>query len=477
MPLKYQRRTSAQYTSGYSSDQLDVVDVIQKTLEAAHALESASPSLEAFVILDDADILQQAQASARRYASNKTLGPLDGVPIAIKDEFDIQGYPTAAGTQFMGAKVARADCTMVDRLRQAGAIIFGKTSMHEIGLGGTGINPQHLSARNPYDLSRFTGGSSSGSGAVVAAGLCPITLGSDAGGSIRIPAALCGVYGLKPTYGRIPTTGGSLLCWTLDHTGPLGASVQDLANFLDATAGADQHDDASRQAPTYYPIETIEPMSLDKCTFAYCKAMASDAKPAVRKAFFAALETLSEAGADIEEVSLDWAQYIQQVGYITMASEAAASQREWLQSHRHQYNMDTRLLLAVGERISAAEYLHAQRVRTLIRRMFSQVLDSHDAFLTPTCGDVAQPISAAALDTGEVNPEINEEVSRFTFAGNITGFPAVTLPLAQCPQTKMPIGLQVMSEPWTEHRLLRCAQAIDDHLPGVAQPSTFVEIF
>jgi Asp-tRNA(Asn)/Glu-tRNA(Gln) amidotransferase A subunit family amidase len=157
------------------------------------------------------------------------LGPLDGVPIAVKDELDQVPYATTAGTRFLGREPASSDATVVARLRSAGALLVGKTNMHEVGLGITGVNPHHGTSRNPYDPARITGGSSSGSAAAVAAGLCPIAVSADAGGSIRIPAALCGVVGLKPTFGRMSERGAAALCWSLAHIGVIGASSADVA--------------------------------------------------------------------------------------------------------------------------------------------------------------------------------------------------------------------------------------------------------
>lgn len=470
----FKRLTSADYIDAYTRGVCTPTQALAQVVAEAWRLEREAQPLEGFVILDHDDIKRQAAASTQRWASGKQLGHLDGVPVAVKDEFDIVGYPTAAGTRFKGKQVAKKDCTMVDRLRRAGAILLGKTSMHEIGIGGTGINPGHLSARNPYDTSRFSGGSSSGSGVVVSAGLCPVAIGSDAGGSIRIPAAICGVYGLKPTYGRVPTTGGALLAWTLDHAGPLGASLQDLALFMDITAGADEHDVASRQAQPYKPIGALKGKPVEQLRLAWSRAAADAASPPIRDAFYQALETLREAGAHLEEVQLEWGPQIQPVGYVTLVSEGAASQREWLASSRELYNVDTRMVLAIGERISATEYLHAQRVRELIRQMFARHLQDHDAFLSPTTGCTGQPISAAALDVGEVNSEVNAAVSCFTFAGNLTGYPAVTIPLGQ-DRDGMPMGLQLMSRPWTERNLLNVATTIDPLLPGVSQPRAYAQ--
>lgn len=463
------RATCADYHAAYSSGALDPVTVARAALAIA---EQAQPELSGFVALDHADVLTQAAASAARWRAGAPLGQLDGVPIPIKDAFNVRGYPTTDGTTFMASGPAQADATLVARLRDAGAIIFGKASLHEIGLGGTGINPRHVTARNPYATDHFTGGSSSGSGALVSAGVAPVALGSDAGGSIRIPAALCGVYGLKPTYGRIPTTGGALLCWSLDHVGPIGASLDDLAAFLDATAGRDPADPATATAPDYEKIGAVTPVeTLRGLRLAWCPGLVEACAPATRAAWRIQLELLREAGVWLVEVALPHAHLHQPVGYVTMAAEAAASQSDWLKDHRDSYALDTRMLLAVGERVSAVEYLRAQQVRRQIADGLGELTSRCDAYISPTTGGPARAISAAALAGGEVNSEINAEVSRFTFLANLTGFPALSLPAGQI--AGLPVGLQITCSPWSESRLLSIGAAIDAILPTLHQPSIF----
>jgi Asp-tRNA(Asn)/Glu-tRNA(Gln) amidotransferase A subunit family amidase len=462
-----QRPTCADYTRAYGEGAIGPAQVIEAALEGA---EQAQYALSAFVALDHDDARAQAAASQARWEAGAPLGPLDGVPIPIKDAFDVRGYATTDGTTFMGNGPVRADATLVARLRAAGAIIFGKASLHEIGLGGTGINPRHITARNPYAQNRFTGGSSSGSGAIVAAGLAPLALGSDAGGSIRIPAALCGVYGLKPTYGRIPTTGGALLCWSLDHVGPLATSLDDLALFLDATAGHDGIDPVSANTPAHRPLRHISGLETPAALrLAWAPALVEAAPPAIRAAFRLQLEALRAAGVQLTEITFAQGHLHQPVGYITMASEAAASQSDWLRTHRAEYALDTRMLLAVGEQVSAVEYLRAQQVRRLIAEELGELCARFDGYISPTTGCTAGVISAAALAAGEVHAEINAEVSRFTFLANLTGFPALSLPVAHI--NGLPIGLQITCSPWAEARLLAIGHTLDPLFAPLAAPS------
>jgi Asp-tRNA(Asn)/Glu-tRNA(Gln) amidotransferase A subunit family amidase len=467
--------TARDYAKQYRDGERSPEDVVEAAIAAVRLSDQQEMPLGAFVVLDEADVRRQAAESARRIERGEARSLLDGVPVAIKDEFDVEGFATTAGTIFRGKKKAKADAAVVERLREAGAVIFGKTAMHEIGFGGTGINPKHITARNPHDLNRAPGGSSSGSAAAVAAGLCPIALGSDAGGSVRIPAAFSGIYGLKPTYGRIPTTGGALLAWSLDHLGPLAASVDDLAIFYDLTAGAHPSDEETHGQPAPDLVGELDPPDMSDLRIAWTPEMGEDALGPVKHSFLKALGALRREGAVVDERSIAHIAQAQRVGYVTMAAEAAATQRDWLVDHRADYNWDTRLLLAVGERISTQEYLHAQRVRTIVCREFAKVFEDYDFFVTPTTGMVAPEITDAAMEAGEVNSKINAYVSRYTFLGNVSGYPAVSVPCGVDSQG-LPIGLMIYAAPWKERELLNAAAAIDQVVDGVGRPSLFFEV-
>jgi Asp-tRNA(Asn)/Glu-tRNA(Gln) amidotransferase A subunit family amidase len=462
----WRRPTAQDYVTAYREGRTTPLEVAEQLLAQVAAADAARPALDAFVEVHRDAVLADADASTARWKAEASIGPLDGVPVPVKDEFDVQGYRTRAGTTFRGARVARRDSTVVERLRSAGAVIFGKTAMTEIGLGGSGINPGGLTPANPYDPDRFTGGSSSGSAAAVSSGIAPLAVGSDAGGSVRMPAALCGVYGFKPTFGRIPTAGGALLAWTLDHIGPLGASVEDLAAFFEATAGPSPSERGTQFSGPPQPLG--EPPALETLRFAWCPAFADDADPEVRDSFHDALDRLRDAGAEVDEIDLEWVEWIQRVGYVTIVAEAAASQRDFLAEHRSEYNLDTRLLLAVAERFTAAEYLHAQRVRTLIREELAEVLASYDAFLNPTLACVAQPITDAARKSGEVNSVVNSAVSRYTFAGTLTGFPGITLPCRFA--DGLPVGLHFTAAANADETLLGVAKSVDAVLPEPPVP-------
>lgn len=462
------RPTCRDYVDAYASGRCNPLEVAESLMEAIDA-STRDDSLNAFVEWHRSDVYTMAEASRARYRAQEPLSPLDGVPVAIKDEVDMRGYRTRAGTTFRGREVAAEDSTAVRRLRQAGALLIGKTHMTEIGMGGTGLNPHYDTPRNPHAPDRLTGGSSSGSAAAVAAGLCPVALGSDAGGSIRMPAAICGVYGFKPTYGRIPTTGGALLSWSLDHLGPLGASVDDLQAFYAITAGPDDVDESSWAAPKENRSGRVP--RVQDLSFAWCPAWVEGVDDDVMQTFEAALDTLRDHGAHVEEVELEWHASVRKVGYVTFCVEAAATQHDWLKTHRDAYNMDTRLLLAIGARVSGVEYLQAQRVRTLIRQEFARVCSRFDALLHPTLASVA-PRFDSAKHHAIVDTELNAKVAHFTFAGTLTGFPSLSLPCG-VGADDLPVGLHLMSAPWTDSTLLNVATAVDQIMPPLSKPTVW----
>lgn len=239
-PDSFRYRTIDDYARMYRNGETDPVQTAQTLIRMIEASNSGETPLNAVIKFNSDDILSQAEESLKRYERGNPLGILDGVPIAVKDEIDQKGYTTGVGTSFLGGQTAESDAEIVARLRKSGALLFGKTNMHEIGIGVTGLNPHFGVVRNPHNHRNYTGGSSSGSAAAVAAGLCPGAVGADGGGSIRIPAALCGVTGLKPTYARISEHGAAPLCWSIAHVGPIGATVRDTAIMYAVMAGKDE---------------------------------------------------------------------------------------------------------------------------------------------------------------------------------------------------------------------------------------------
>ncbi|MBN2361412.1 MAG: amidase [Deltaproteobacteria bacterium] len=451
--------TAADLAAAYRSGHATPSQVAERVAEVVDDSERCDPPLRLFIARDQEAVLRQAAASSERFRQGAPLGPLDGVPVAVKDEIDVAGYPTTLGTSFQGSAPAAADATAVARLRAAGAVVIGKTNMHEIGIGVTGVNPHHGAARNPYRLDRVTGGSSSGSAAAVAAGLCPLALGADGGGSIRIPAALCGVVGLKPTFGRVSEHGAAPLCWSVAHLGPIGASARDVALGYALIAGPDGADAGSLQQPPV-ELDRFDDGDLSSLTVGIFAPWFEDADAAVVEAGRRLLDGLAALGLGRREVEIEDLDLFQLAHLVTIVSEMLESQRPHLAQHRARYGGDVRLNLALAEGLTATDYVRAQRLRTRACRNLLAALANADLLLTPATAGVAPPIHPAALACGESNLTGLNRLMRFAAIGNLTGLPAITFP-AGYTVDGLPIGYQLIGRPWSEGLLLRVANAIE----------------
>ncbi len=441
----------------YLDGKVDPVAVADAVIE--HIRETEKASMAIFIAYDPDLIMEQARASAERYAKGEPLGPLDGIPVAVKDELDLAPYPTTVGTRFLGKAPAEGDATAVARLRAQGAVLLGKVNMHEMGLGVTGMNTVYGPARNPYDPARHTGGSSSGSAAAVAAGLCPVAVGADAGGSIRIPSALCGVVGLKPTFGRVSEHGAASLVWSIAHVGPIGGTVEDVAVAYGAMAGPDRNDSLSTLQPRVR-LPSLERQDLAGLTFGVYWPWFEDAEPRIVASCKAALEIIQERGGKIREIEIPDLKLLRAVHLVTVVSEMAGAHLSLYRAHRKEYGLDTRMNLALARILKAYDYIHAARHRTRICANFDAALSEVDVILTPTTGVTAPIIPSDALETGESNLELTGQIMRFVAGPNLTGYPALTMPVGY-DDRGLPVGLQLMGRAWEEHLLLEVAAVLE----------------
>ncbi len=457
------------YADAYASGRTTPLDVAQRMLSATAESERREPPLRVFIKQSQRDVLEQAEASATRHAEGKPLSRLDGVPVAVKDEVDQRGYPTSVGTRFLGHREpAKVDAAAVARLREAGALLIGKTNMQEIGLGVTGINPHHGAARNPYNPGHMTGGSSSGTGVAVAAGLCPVALGADGGGSVRIPSTLCGVTGIKGTYGRVSEVGAAALCWSVAHIGPLAGSVSDAAFALELMAGEDPADPTTLNQPPLSLAELVAAgadaarESISGLRVGWCEHWAQRADPAMREACEAAMSRLEALGAVRVPVEIRHLEHHAPVQYLTIGVELAAAQYEHRREHQRDYGADTRLLLEMASQVPAVDYVRAQRLRTLIHdelvRLFIGA-ESIDVLATPAAAGAAPPIPPDALKAGLSDDAVLEANTAFSFAANLSGQPAMSLPVGY--EGGLPLGLQLIAAHWDEATMVRVALAVE----------------
>ena len=400
-------------------------------------------------------------AARRREAAGRPegRGPLHGVPMAFKDLCFIQGLPTSCGTRTARYFTAEHDCTAVARLVGAGAVTLGKLNMTELAMGALGDNPHHGHARNPWNPERCTGGSSSGSGVAVAAGLAYGAIGTDTGGSIRLPAAACGVTGLKPTYGRVSRAGGMALSWSNDHLGPMARTAQDCALMLQAMAGADPLDATAspRPVPDYLAaLDTpVGPLRVGVPENFFFQGIDPEMEAGVR----AAVATFASLGARVTEVRLPDPQVMNDVTSIISRSESAALHAGLLREKPHELAAFTRARLELGLRVPAYDYLQALRLRARLARAFSRdVWAEVDVLAVPVIPEPAPPLTSALEGPLEEIIVRQGRFSRLTRPFNGLGLPALSLPCGFS-RGGLPLAFQLVGRPFDEATVLRLGHA------------------
>ena len=431
--------------------------VTERALEHARALAARSPSLGPLCGYDDERARVAAAESARRFAEGTERSELEGVPIAVKEEVDTAGFVTRMGSLCLRRSPAQSDCVAVARLRAAGAIVIGQTPMTEFGLSPLGGNAQRDMPRNPHDPGRLPGGSSSGSAVSVATGTTPLALGCDGGGSIRIPAALCGVFGLKPTYGRVPATGHGLPGATsVVHLGPIGASARDLAAFLEYASGPDAGDPSSLVAPPFAKGEFTAALArgVRGLRIGIVETDWNDLADDIAGPARQALDALEREGAVIQRVRVDLARHAAAIGYLTIGVEAFAAMGEIRAKHMDELGQDMQLFLAGLETFRPDDYVDAQRVRSALRAELAAVLREVDVLALPATAVSAPPITDAEARSGFIDPPMLDAMCRFAFLANVTGVPAGVAPVGK-DRLGLPVGLQILGDAWDEACVLQ----------------------
>lgn len=464
--------TALDYAQKYAKVEITPLEVAEQVIRNIKSSEQGEEPLRTFVALNRDDLFSQAEASSRRIKEGKRLSPIDGVPVAIKDEIDMLPFPTTVGTAFLGKQPAKEDSTVAARLRAAGALLVGKTNMHEIGIAPNGMNVHHGTVRNPFDRSNDTGGSSSGSAAAVSAGIVPIAIGADGGGSIRIPATLCGVVGLKPTFGRVSEFGAAPLCWSVAHLGPLTSSVYDAALVYSIIAGPDPKDPNSLVQPLV-TLKGWNKPDLEGLRFGIYPEWNEHSDTDVVLVFKEMLSKLEKRGAKIFEIEIPELDEMRISHAITILSEMAMCMREY-KAQRKEMAEAVRLSLVLGEEMSSNDYLQAQRYRTRAMAAFDQLFTKVDVILSPGTAKSAQPFPLVNPSQGWSDLSIDTEYMRYVYAGNLTGLPAISFP-AGYDSRGMPVGMQAMAKHWQEHILFRVAynaeQVMERRAPANFYPS------
>jgi Asp-tRNA(Asn)/Glu-tRNA(Gln) amidotransferase A subunit family amidase len=447
--------TAADYSRVYRTGQRSPESVAQHFLAQHKASDAGDRPIRAFIAVRQDDLEAQAAASGARWKSGRPLGPWDGVPVAIKDEFDVAGYPLTVGTRVLAGPPAKRDATIVARLRAAGALIVGKANMHELGINITGLNPHYGTTRNPYDDSRHTGGSSSGPAAAVASGLVPVAIGADGGGSIRIPSSFCGLVGIKPTFGRVSEHGAAPLVWSVAFAGPIASSVRDCASAYALIAGDDANDPNSRGHPSV-SVDVTVPRSLRGLRIGVYREWFRHATAEVVASNEAMLAEFVKAGAELVDVSIPELD-LQRVAHVAaICGEMAAAVAHVYPSRKSEFGLDARTNLANAFSFSAAELVTAARMRTRAMAHWRSVLRDVHVVATPATACVAPRIMPSSMPKGGSDLSMTFEAMRFVFPSNLTGHPAISFP-AGYDRAGLPVGMQVIGRPWSERLLFRIA--------------------
>ena len=447
---------SAWELSGLIRDgQVSPLDVVEACLAR---IEETEPTLNSFITL----LPEQARAAARRaeqeIGRGNYRGPLHGIPVGLKDLFNTAGVRTTSGTRIYDTYAPAEDCTVAARFSQAGAILLGKLNMHPLAFGPTGENGDYGHMHNPWNPERITGGSSGGSGSAASAGQCHITMGSDTGGSVRIPAALCGIVGLKPTYGRVSRAGLTPLSWCLDHPGPMVRTVEDAALTMNVIAGHDPRDAATANVPVpdYTAALTgdVRGLRIGVVKEYFETELDSGVADLVQRA----IAELGELGAEIVEVSLPLYEYAQPISNAILSAEATAAHRDVLLSDGDKLYPQVRDRLEEGLSISAAEYLRAQQARQVFCAQVDDLLREVDLLAGPVEPVTAPAILERRIDVGGESLPAVPLLTKYTRVYNITGSPAISVPCGFA-DDGLPVGLHLAGRNFDELTVLRAAHA------------------
>ncbi|NXL43436.1 FAAH hydrolase, partial [Podilymbus podiceps] len=463
------------------SGKLTPSQVAKNIIAMLEDCDKSTPSLRAIVQWDQEQIMLMAEASTARYRNKCTLSYLDGIPVCLKEEFKVVPYHHRVGTVYLGTDPETEDATVAKKLREAGAIIIGVSNMHELGTGTTGCNPNryHKIPRNPYKPNHFTGGSSSGSAAAVAAGLCPVAIGTDGGGSVRIPASFCGVLTAilfcLGTFGRISAHGSLPLSYSTVSVGPICTSVVDAAIVYSILAEPDP----------LYPYGLKQPKATlpDMCTpdlkglklgvdWTFFKVThTARALPVL----YSAVEHLKSLGASVVEVSLPEMEEVGVAHVICILSEMRDFLQPDFNKHFQEMNLDTRANLALASQFTALDYITANRQRTRSMNFLRDIFTTVNCILTPAVASTAPRIYESDLLTGSSNLSFTVRSMRFMQLGNFTGIPGLVVPVGYS-TAGLPIGFQVMAKWWDEALLLRIGLKLEQFRYQTKKPSIYYDI-
>ena len=437
------------------------VEIVDAHLKRVETLE---PKLNSFITVAGEKARDAARTAENELAQGIDRGPLHGVPLGLKDVYDTKGLRTTHGCQVFDDHVPKEDSTTAERLHEAGTILLGKLNLHTLEFGPTGQNEFYGDMHNPWDVARHTGGSSGGSGAAVASGQCTIAMGTDSGGSVRIPASLCGIVGLKTTYGLLSRHGLMGLSPTMDHHGPMARTVEDCATMLGVIAGHDPKDPWSsrRPVPDYNKALTgdVRNIRIGLVKEYFESPLDPEVDQAVRKA----LQVFESLGATVEEVSWPMFHYSLAISSAILLADVAGSLGGLVSEHGPKIENRVRARVESGYFVPVTKYLKAQRGRSLLNRQCYDLLDQVDILAGPTVPVAAPRIGEDEVQVGETRLSTGSSLLHYSRAHNLTGLPAISVPCGFT-TTGLPIGMQLVGRAYDEETVLRVAHAYEQATP------------
>jgi aspartyl-tRNA(Asn)/glutamyl-tRNA(Gln) amidotransferase subunit A len=437
--------------------EISPVEVTEAYLARIAALDG---ELKAYITVTADSARAAAKAAESEIMAGRWSGPFHGVPVAIKDLLYTRGIRTTGGSKILADFVPDHDATAWKRLADAGAVLLGKLNLHEFAYGITSTNPHWGAVRNPYDLDRIPGGSSGGSAAAVVSRMAATTIGSDTGGSIRIPAALCGCVGLKPTWGRVSRYGVIPLAYTLDHIGPITRTVRDAAMMLGVIAGHDPNDSTSSRnaVPDYTKSLGAD---IKGARIGVIRELKSGLSDDVSRSFDAALKQLEALGAAVEEVSVPSIEASGVVTGVITWAEALEYHEQWMRTRPGDYGADVRRLLEMGMGVTATSYVRAQRMRARILADSLNAIDGREVLVAPTSSIPAPRIGETdVLPAGGGRLDVVGAILRFTSPFDATGQPALAIPIGLS-SDGLPLSMQIIGRPFDEPTVLKIADAYE----------------
>lgn len=450
----------ATLAQAYRSGQTTPLEVVTRAFAEAKRLATLAPSVGPIVEYAETQALEEALASTERWRSGRPLGIFDGVPWLVKEQLAVKGLARRLGTAFIDASPQPEDATSVARVRALGAIVLGTTPMTEFGMTPSGANAKRTMPRNPHDPSFLAGGSSTGSGVGVALGLVPFALGADGGGSIRIPASLNGVFGIKPTWGRVSRSGDAG-GGSVSHVGPIAGSTLDLAHALEAMSGVDPRDPQTFAAPRREAGSFVAAIGrgVKGLVIGVPEAEWEAAQDPVQRSGRSAIAALEKEGAIVTPIRLELAEYAAAIGYVTIAAEARALlRREW-REHAHEMGADLQVSFSALDAFTAMEFLDVARLRSGLRRELARAFGTVDLLAMPSAS-VATKVTETDMQTGFLDTTVLDGLCRHMFLGNLTGLPALSAPVG-VDAGGLPIGLQLVGDAWDEATVLAASAHLE----------------